>query len=1091
MLESLIKSEKINEILLRLKIEQKIIKYTITYTYDAGLKVNIVGTKGIEKKDIYQELSFLEGTGVGLEFISHYEFENDSFYQRYFAGNSDEDHKLSTGIGPDLNYRKRLHGLLGNNDLTDVLKQEIPSVPIVTFYSFKGGVGRTTTLALFATYIAIHHKKRVVILDCDFESPGILNFFNFEESALNNTNGIVEYYSDTRVLNKFPPIENYVLNVPQAHTGEGEILVVPSGNLSVNYDHPDRKILGMSDLYQYLEGLARFEYQNIKQFTLSFHNLIENLEQKYNPDVFLLDCRPGFNDIFGTLGLNFSDIIVGFFGSNSQNIPGIHSFCDALIKKPHIKPFLVNSIITNRNQNREFEKNIDLVFSNLLSDQDKSGVFDKFSIYRDLRLESLGSSYEDKMDLIESIERKEFHDFTVLFDRLNEEVSLGRKVRESPPVSGNTTFEPGQDLNTGQIPFAIFDEGGITDEKSEINNSIDNTVAVTVKNDPDNAVDHEFSSPIASSQNDKEADNEINLTENSPENKIIISEIKEENSDNGIHKSEITEIPVSTTSQKLTTTLSSFDLKRSLKTQIVDSIYLNFPTSFGENPPFDEDLFFSRRFYFRSLMADILSNDKFIIKGSKGTGKTSFAKGFENETFINKLCELAGLRRKDFVFIDQVDTLSKIYAGKESFLDLLKNSDALKNFESTESYFSRFWKILLLYALEIQFEKNNVLIDLAAQTNDEQLANQERIIPDLKTNQEILYFFENTFKNDTFIAKVERKLKSIDTLLRMSDISCIIIYDQLNQILNTELLVNYLPALINCWRQLPYASIHGKIFIRTDFLDFYNQSQFYRNDLVKNSIDLEWSQDEIYSFFFKTVLAHSGDELEKLLHLYKDFSPEQINYIFDSIDGNFQPPTDFNILSPLVQTFFGKYVNPFDQRQGETYQWFRYNLQSAKGHYSIKLFMDLIKEAIHVAKSGDLPNKIYPDKEAKPILNIKFFKIPLVRAKALEGYLNDLFMENDYKPLKEIFHYIRNKIPKDSRMRTMYKDEFNNMLNEIIQNSSELSGKTSIEDLKNILLRVGVISESTKSNAQSGYMFAYLYKHYLDMIERPKIKSYF
>lgn len=48
---------------------------------------------------------------------------------------------------------------------------------IVTSYSYKGGVGRSTALAACSTYLARHHSKKVVIIDCDFEAPGFTNFF--------------------------------------------------------------------------------------------------------------------------------------------------------------------------------------------------------------------------------------------------------------------------------------------------------------------------------------------------------------------------------------------------------------------------------------------------------------------------------------------------------------------------------------------------------------------------------------------------------------------------------------------------------------------------------------------------------------------------------------------------------------------------------------------------------------------------------------------------------------------------------------------------------------------------------------------------
>ena len=47
---------------------------------------------------------------------------------------------------------------------------------IVTFYSFKGGTGRTMALANVAWILAAN-GKRVLVADWDLESPGLHRFF--------------------------------------------------------------------------------------------------------------------------------------------------------------------------------------------------------------------------------------------------------------------------------------------------------------------------------------------------------------------------------------------------------------------------------------------------------------------------------------------------------------------------------------------------------------------------------------------------------------------------------------------------------------------------------------------------------------------------------------------------------------------------------------------------------------------------------------------------------------------------------------------------------------------------------------------------
>jgi MinD-like ATPase involved in chromosome partitioning or flagellar assembly len=48
----------------------------------------------------------------------------------------------------------------------------VSDVKIVTFYSYKGGVGRSMALANAAAQLANKHGLRVIVIDWDLEAPG-------------------------------------------------------------------------------------------------------------------------------------------------------------------------------------------------------------------------------------------------------------------------------------------------------------------------------------------------------------------------------------------------------------------------------------------------------------------------------------------------------------------------------------------------------------------------------------------------------------------------------------------------------------------------------------------------------------------------------------------------------------------------------------------------------------------------------------------------------------------------------------------------------------------------------------------------------
>src|SRR6476646_6930311 len=64
---------------------------------------------------------------------------------------------------------------------------------IVTFYSFKGGTGRTMALANVAWILAAN-GKRVLMADWDLESPGLHRFFQpFMDESASARPGIVDF----------------------------------------------------------------------------------------------------------------------------------------------------------------------------------------------------------------------------------------------------------------------------------------------------------------------------------------------------------------------------------------------------------------------------------------------------------------------------------------------------------------------------------------------------------------------------------------------------------------------------------------------------------------------------------------------------------------------------------------------------------------------------------------------------------------------------------------------------------------------------------------------------------------------------------
>src|SRR5258708_2382219 len=67
---------------------------------------------------------------------------------------------------------------------------------LITFYSYKGGVGRTMALANVATLLALW-GRRVLVVDWDLEAPGIEHFLlpESEIPSVQSRSGLIDLLS--------------------------------------------------------------------------------------------------------------------------------------------------------------------------------------------------------------------------------------------------------------------------------------------------------------------------------------------------------------------------------------------------------------------------------------------------------------------------------------------------------------------------------------------------------------------------------------------------------------------------------------------------------------------------------------------------------------------------------------------------------------------------------------------------------------------------------------------------------------------------------------------------------------------------------
>ena len=182
---------------------------------------------------------------------------------------------------------------------------------VITFYSYKGGVGRSFALANIAVLLG-RWRFRVLCIDWDLEAPGLSHFFDTttEDDQADSISGskapgLVE------LLDTFRTTENNKLQwrkyaVPLLNQRTPNVSLIKAGCVDHTYS---RRLHGLNwnDLYD--KGLGN-----------AFEVMFDELRQEY--DYILLDARTGVTDFSGIITAQLPDILAFMFTTNEQSFKG-------------------------------------------------------------------------------------------------------------------------------------------------------------------------------------------------------------------------------------------------------------------------------------------------------------------------------------------------------------------------------------------------------------------------------------------------------------------------------------------------------------------------------------------------------------------------------------------------------------------------------------------------------------------------------------------------------------------------------------------------------------------------------------------------
>jgi MinD-like ATPase involved in chromosome partitioning or flagellar assembly len=197
---------------------------------------------------------------------------------------------------------------------------------VITFYSYKGGSGRTMALANVAWVLASNGYD-VLLIDWDLEAPGLHRYLRpfLIDPELESTSGLIDFLWDAAQVSmtppdemkssarQFPTLSDYVVGLRWKFNGPGSISFIPAGCQDDNYA---QRVNGFnwSNFYERLGGGKLL------------HEERERLKERYH--YILIDSRTGVSDTSGVCTVQMPDIVVAFFTLNRQGIDG----CAAVAK---------------------------------------------------------------------------------------------------------------------------------------------------------------------------------------------------------------------------------------------------------------------------------------------------------------------------------------------------------------------------------------------------------------------------------------------------------------------------------------------------------------------------------------------------------------------------------------------------------------------------------------------------------------------------------------------------------------------------------------------------------------------------------------
>ncbi|TAE17287.1 MAG: ParA family protein [Bacteroidetes bacterium] len=217
---------------------------------------------------------------------------------------------------------------------------------IYSFYSYKGGVGRTHLLVNIASYLCFHKKRRILLIDWDLEAPGLHYYFEQANRPIALGKGLMDLLyefitlrdslgKDSTITEEqmpFPTHQNDYIKTLRATSLGGRLDILPA----IDYAQGD-----YTQRINNFHWRTFFEKQDGNKYLVWLKN---KLKSQY--DYIFIDSRTGSNDYSGICNVLMPDANVLVMASNQQNFQGCVRMAERICasdyrNNDHKKPFIL------------------------------------------------------------------------------------------------------------------------------------------------------------------------------------------------------------------------------------------------------------------------------------------------------------------------------------------------------------------------------------------------------------------------------------------------------------------------------------------------------------------------------------------------------------------------------------------------------------------------------------------------------------------------------------------------------------------------------------------------------------------------------